>query len=141
MVAQATRDVIWQKSLMEISKLDHLVLTVKDIEESILFYTSVMGMERIIFGQSRMALKFGSQKINLHEEGKEIDPKAHKPTPGSYDLCFITKTPIDKAISHVEDCGVEIIEGPVDRTGANGKIVSFYFRDPDQNLIEVANER
>ena len=125
---------------MEISKLDHLVLTVKDLEKTIPFYVSVMGMKEEVFGNGRVALKYGSQKINLHEFGKEFEPKAHKPTPGSADLCFITQTPLNDAMAHVKRCGVEIIEGPVERTGANGPLLSFYFRDPDDNLIEVANE-
>jgi catechol 2,3-dioxygenase-like lactoylglutathione lyase family enzyme len=125
---------------MEISKLDHLVLTVKDIEKTVSFYVSVLGMKKEVFGNGRIALRCGSQKINLHEFGKEFEPKAHKPLPGSADLCFITQTPINDAMAHVKNCGVEIIEGPVKRTGANGPIRSFYFRDPDYNLIEVANE-
>ena len=125
---------------MEISKLDHLVLTVKDVEKTTSFYVSVTGMKKEVFGNGRVALKCGDQKINLHESGKEFEPKAHKPTPGSADLCFITQTPLNDAMAHVKRCGVEIIEGPLERTGANGPIRSFYFRDPDHNLIEVANE-
>jgi catechol 2,3-dioxygenase-like lactoylglutathione lyase family enzyme len=125
---------------MEISKLDHLVLTVKDVEKTTSFYVSVTGMKKEVFGNGRVALKCGDQKINLHESGKEFEPKAHNPTPGSADLCFITQTPLNEAMDHVKQCGVEIIEGPVERTGANGPIRSFYFRDPDDNLIEVANE-
>jgi catechol 2,3-dioxygenase-like lactoylglutathione lyase family enzyme len=125
---------------MQISKLDHLVLTVKDVEKTTSFYVSVMGMKKEVFGSGRVALKYGSQKINLHAFGQEFEPKAHKPLPGSADLCFITQTPLDDAMAHVQRCGVEIIEGPVVRTGANGPIRSFYFRDPDDNLIEVANE-
>ena len=125
---------------METSKLDHLVLTVTDLEETTAFYVSVMGMKKEVFGGGRVALKYGTQKINLHELGRELEPKASKPTPGSADLCFITETPLEDAVAHVKRCGVEIIEGPVERTGANGPIRSFYFRDPDRNLIEVANE-
>ena len=125
---------------MKISKLDHLVLTVADLETTASFYVSVMGMKKEVFGNGRVALKAGSQKINLHALGKEFEPKAHKPTPGSADLCFITQTPLDDAMAHVRRCGVEIIEGPVERNGANGPLRSFYFRDPDDNLIEVANE-
>ena len=125
---------------MEISNLDHLVLTVRDVEKTISFYTSVMGMKKEVFGQDRVALKYGDQKINLHEIGNKFEPKANKPTPGSADLCFITKTPLNEAMSHVKNCGIEIIEGPVKRTGAKGSILSFYFRDTDNNLIEVANE-
>ena len=125
---------------MEISKLDHLALTVKDFEKTTSFYALVMGMKKEVFANGRVALKCGSQKINLHELGKEFEPKARKPTPGSADLCFITQTPLDDAMAHVKHCGVEIIEGPVERTGADGPIRSFYFRDPDYNLIEIANE-
>ena len=125
---------------MEISKLDHLVLTVRDVEKTTSFYVSVMGMKKEVFGNGRVALKYGDQKINLHEAGKEFEPKAHNPTPGSADLCFTTQTPLNDAMDHVKRCGVKIIEGPVERTGANGPIRSFYFRDPDYNLIEVANE-
>jgi catechol 2,3-dioxygenase-like lactoylglutathione lyase family enzyme len=125
---------------MKISRLDHLVLTVRDIERTTSFYASVLGMKKEVFGDGRVTLKCGDQKMNLHESGKEFEPKAHKPMPGSADLCFITQTPLDDAMAHVKRCGVEIIEGPVKRTGANGTIRSFYFRDPDHNLIEVANE-
>jgi len=125
---------------MEISKLDHLVLTVRDVEKTTSFYVSVMGMKKEVFANDRVALKCGDQKINLHEAGKEFEPKAHNPTPGSEDLCFITQTPLNDAMDHVRRCGVAIIEGPVERTGANGPIRSFYFRDPDDNLIEMANE-
>ena len=125
---------------MKISKIDHLVLTVTDIEKTASFYVSVLGMVKEVFGDGRIALKCGSQKINLHELGKEFEPKANKPMPGSADLCFITHTPLDDAMAHVKRCGIEIIEGPVERTGTNGPLRSFYFRDPDQNLIEVANE-
>ena len=125
---------------MKISKLDHLVLTVRDVAKTTSFYESVMGMKKEFFGNGRVALKYGDHKINLHESGKEFEPKAHKPTPGSADLCFITQTPLNDAMAHVKRCGVEIIEGPVERTGANGPIRSFYCRDPDHNLIEVANE-
>ena len=90
------------------------------------------------FGGGRIALTFGNQKINLHEYGNEFEPRANKPTPGSEDLCFLTNTKMEEAIKHVKSKGVKIIEGPVTRTGATGPIMSFYFRDPDQNLIEVA---
>jgi catechol 2,3-dioxygenase-like lactoylglutathione lyase family enzyme len=125
---------------MEINRLDHLVLTVKDLEKTVSFYVAVMGMKKEMFGDGRVALKYGSQKINLHEFGKEFEPNAKKPMPGSADLCFITQTPLNEAMAHVKRCGVEIIEGPVEKTGAKGPIRSFYFRDPDHNLIEVANE-
>jgi catechol 2,3-dioxygenase-like lactoylglutathione lyase family enzyme len=124
---------------MKIDRLDHLVLTVKDIPATCDFYSRVMGMEGVTFGSGRRALAFGSQKINLHEAGKEVDPKAHRPTPGSADLCFITPVPVAEVVRHLIQQKVDIIEGPVQRTGALGTIVSVYFRDPDLNLIEVSN--
>jgi catechol 2,3-dioxygenase-like lactoylglutathione lyase family enzyme len=124
---------------MNINRLDHLVLTVKDIEITAKFYVSVLGMENEEFGAGRLALKYGNQKINLHQLGKEFEPKADKPTSGSADLCFITEVPLNDAMDHVRSKGVEILEGPVARTGATGPINSFYFRDPDMNLIEVSN--
>lgn len=124
---------------MEVDRLDHLVLTVKDIEATVQFYESVMGMQKVSFGEGRLALAFGNQKINLHELGNEFEPKAGNVKEGSADLCFIIKTSIDDAIKHIQNLGVKIIEGPVIRTGAIGKIVSAYFRDPDGNLIEVSN--
>ncbi|MBD3670642.1 MAG: VOC family protein [Gammaproteobacteria bacterium] len=124
---------------MSISHLDHLVLTVRDIEESVSFYASVLGMERQVFGEGRVALVFGNQKLNLHLAGQEFEPRAELPGPGSADLCFITEMPLGQAMEYVCACGVEIIEGPVKRTGATGPILSFYIRDPDSNLIEVAN--
>ena len=124
---------------MQIDRLDHLVLTVKDINATCNFYKNVMGMEVVTFAGGRKALVFGEQKINLHEHGKEFDPKALHPTPGSADLCFITTVPLSDVARHIQSCGVEIIEGPVQRTGAVGKIMSIYLRDPDRNLIEVSN--
>lgn len=125
---------------MQVSRLDHFVLTVQSIEVTVAFYESVMGMHQELFGNGRVALKYGQQKINLHLAGHEFEPKAAVPTPGSADLCFITHTPLEEAMNHVQACGVEIIAGPVGRTGANGPLRSFYFRDPDQNLIELSNE-
>ncbi len=124
---------------MEVVWLDHLVLTVRDIEETARFYESVLGMRRETFGNGRVALRFGNQKINLHQSGREFEPKAHRPTPGSADLCFVVETELAGAMRHVKDKGIDIIEGPVERTGANGRMVSFYFRDPDMNLIELSN--
>jgi len=123
---------------MKICRIDHIVLTVKDLRATIRFYESVMGMQSETFGAGRVALKFGNQKINLHEFGNEFEPKANTPMPGSQDLCFISDLSISAAMEHVRSLGVEILEGPVERTGAEGKIVSFYFRDPDLNLIEVS---
>jgi len=124
---------------MNISRIDHIVLTVRDISATVQFYESVLGMTAEVFGEGRVSLMFGNQKINLHKQGQEFEPKAYKPTPGSEDLCFITEIKLDVAMEHVRNKGVEILEGPVVRTGASGVIISFYFRDPDSNLIEVAN--
>ena len=123
---------------MRITHIDHLVITVKDINKTIRFYESVLGMEKEMFGEGRVSLKFGNQKINVHQKGKEFEPRAKIPTPGSADLCFITDTEISQTIEHIKSKGIEIIEGPVERTGAEGPILSIYFRDPDSNLIEVA---
>ncbi|WP_318457671.1 VOC family protein [Photobacterium leiognathi] len=124
---------------MNINRIDHLVLTVEDIDETVRFYTSVMGMKKIEFGQGRIALGFKQQKINLHQLGNEFEPKAQHVGAGSADLCFIIDTPIQQAIDDLAAKGIQILEGPVYRTGALGKIISAYFRDPDGNLIEVSN--
>ena len=124
---------------MKITHLDHLVLTVADIEVSCHFYHNVLGFEIITFKQGRKALAFGHQKINLHQLGKEFLPKAAKPTAGSADLCFITETPLLDVIEHINQQGINIEEGPVPRTGATGPIMSVYLRDPDNNLLEIAN--
>ncbi|GAA4847977.1 VOC family protein [Paenibacillus vulneris] len=125
---------------MRVNRLDHLVVTVRDIETACEFYSRVMGMEIVTFGNGRKALQFGRQKINLHQFGQEFEPKAASPLPGSADLCFIADTPLDEVIRHLEQCDVKLEEGPVQRTGALGAIMSVYFRDPDGNLIEVSNE-
>lgn len=126
-----------------IDSLDHLVLTVRDIDATIAFYERVMGMKEIRFkagdGVVRAALGFGQQKINLHLAGREFEPKAEHPQPGSADLCFLTGRPLDDVIAHLKTCGVAILEGPVRRTGATGPLLSVYVRDPDQNLIEISN--
>lgn len=124
---------------MKIDRLDHLVLTVKNIAATCDFYSRALGMEAVTFGNNRKALAFGCQKINLHEAGNEVDPKARRPTPGSADLCFITREPVARIIEHFSRLGIEIIEGPVKRTGALGPIESVYLRDPDGNLIEISN--
>jgi catechol 2,3-dioxygenase-like lactoylglutathione lyase family enzyme len=124
---------------VKIDRLDHLVLTVADLEKTCDFYERVLGMSAVTFGEGRRALVFGRQKINLHLAGREFDPKAQLPTPGSADLCFIAETPLDQALAHLARCEVAVIEGPVERTGALGPMLSVYFRDPDSNLIEVSN--
>ncbi len=126
---------------MQIDRLDHLVLTVVDIEASCAFYAQALGMQVITFGENRKALQFGLQKINLHQYHHEFEPKATHPTPGSADLCFITSTPLETVIQHLNSLTIPILEGPVARTGAVGEMDSIYFRDPDGNLIEVAQYR
>jgi catechol 2,3-dioxygenase-like lactoylglutathione lyase family enzyme len=121
-----------------IDHLDHLVLTVANVDVTIAFYTSALGMEVVTFG-NRKALRFGEQKINLHQLGHEIEPRANHPTPGSGDLCFITRTPIEDVLPHLKAGNHPIELGPVERSGAMGKIRSVYLRDPDSNLIEVSN--
>ena len=123
---------------MRIEALDHLVLTVADIDRTRDFYERVLGMELVVFGEGRHALAFGTQKINLHEVGREFEPKAAAPTPGSADLCFLTNASVAEVVEHLEANSVEIIEGPVRRIGATGPIMPVYFRDPDGNLLEVS---
>jgi catechol 2,3-dioxygenase-like lactoylglutathione lyase family enzyme len=125
---------------VRLESLDHLVLTVRDLDAALAFYTSVLGMTAVTFGDGRHALAFGAQKINLHEAGREFEPKAAAPTPGSADLCFLTAEPLDAVLEHLRRAGVPVVEGPVPRTGATGPIRSVYVRDPDGNLIEIANQ-
>ncbi len=124
---------------MQIDRLDHLVLTVADIERTCAFYERVLGMQAISFGRGRRALSFGESKINLHQAGHEFEPKADAPTPGSADLCFTTSVPLVEVMEHLHDCEVAIVEGPVRRSGATGALNSIYLRDPDGNLIEISN--
>jgi catechol 2,3-dioxygenase-like lactoylglutathione lyase family enzyme len=124
---------------VRIDRLDHFVLTVKDIDVICAFYSRVLGMEAKTFADGRRSLHFGAAKINLHMQGREFEPKAARPGPGSADVCLIAATPLSEVTRHLLECGVEIIEGPVQRTGAIGPILSVYFRDPDGNLIEVSN--
>jgi catechol 2,3-dioxygenase-like lactoylglutathione lyase family enzyme len=124
---------------MEVERLDHLVLTVASIEATCRFYERALGMTARSFEDGRTALHFGDQKINLHEVGHEFEPKALRPTPGSGDLCFITATPMAEVVAHLAACAIVIEEGPVPRTGALGAMQSVYIRDPDLNLIEIAN--
>lgn len=122
-----------------INRLDHLVLTVGNIQQTCDFYGNVLGMEIKEFGEGRKALHFGQQKINLHEAGSEFEPKARSPLPGSADLCFIWDGPLEKLLEHLKQSGVAVEEGPVARTGASGTIQSLYIRDPDGNLVELSN--
>lgn len=121
-----------------IDHLDHLVLTVRDLDATLQFYTRVLGMEEITFGDGRKALRFGNQKINLHEVGAEFSPHARRPTPGSADLCFLTSEPLERVHSRVLSAGTTIVDGPVERTGAVQPIRSLYLWDPDGNLIEIS---
>jgi len=124
---------------MNIDRIDHIVMTVRSVDATCAFYERVLGMQRVTFAGGRYALAFGRQKINLHESGREFEPKAHVAAPGTLDLCLITTTPLADVIEHLARCDVAIIEGPVSKTGASGPIRSVYFRDPDDNLIEVSN--
>jgi catechol 2,3-dioxygenase-like lactoylglutathione lyase family enzyme len=124
---------------MRVNRLDHLVLTVRDLRATIDFYLRALGMLEVTFAGGRKALAFGTQKINLHQAGREFEPKAEWPTPGSADLCFITDTPVEDYARHLASLGIAVIEGPVARTGAVGPLWSIYLRDPDRNLIEIAN--
>jgi catechol 2,3-dioxygenase-like lactoylglutathione lyase family enzyme len=124
---------------MYITKLDHIVLTVKDVKATIKFYTEILGMELLQFGDNRKGVQFGNYKINLHQHGDEISPHAAQPKPGSADFCIITEIPLEQVIDHLTSCGVEIVSGPAPRSGAAGKILSIYLRDPDGNLIEISN--
>lgn len=124
---------------ISVDRIDHLVLTVFDIDRTLDFYRRVLGMEPITFAGGRRGLAFGRQKLNLHQAGREFDPKALKPTPGSIDLCFATDSPLSDVMAHLKACGVAIAEGPVRKTGALGPMMSVYFRDPDGNLVEVSN--
>ncbi len=123
-----------------IARIDHFVLTVASIDATCAFYGRVLGMETVTFAGGRKALAFGHQKINLHEVGREFEPKAQRPTSGSGDFCLISDTPLDAIIAHLKAQNVAIELGPVDRTGAMGPLRSVYFRDPDGNLVEVSNQ-
>jgi catechol 2,3-dioxygenase-like lactoylglutathione lyase family enzyme len=122
-----------------VTGLDHLVLTVTDPDQTAGFYQRVLGMRPVTFGTGRRALEFGTAKINLHQAGQEITPRAARPLPGSADLCLITTTEPGQVLAHLGDQGVSVEDGPVPRTGARGPITSIYIRDPDRNLIEIAS--
>jgi len=123
-----------------VTAIDHFVLTVASISATCDFYSRALGFGVEVFGSpKRTALTFGDQKINLHEVGREFEPRARRATAGSGDFCLIARTPVDEVAAHLAALGVDVIEGPVPRTGAAGPIVSIYFHDPDGNLVEVAN--
>jgi len=125
---------------MKVDRIDHVVLTCGDVERTISFYERALGMRPVTFGGGRRALAFGDQKLNLHQAGREYEPKARVPTPGSVDLCFVTDVPLADVAAHLSSVGVVIEMGPVDKTGARAALRSLYFRDPDGNLVEVSNE-
>ncbi|MFN4088864.1 MAG: VOC family protein [Alphaproteobacteria bacterium] len=125
---------------VSVTHLDHLVLTVRDIDRTCAFYEKVLGMERRTFGAGRVALHFGRQKLNLHAADNPVDPNVRHATPGSADLCFITATPIRQVVAHLDALGVPVITGPGERSGARGRLMSVYVYDPDENLIEIAND-
>lgn len=124
---------------MRVYRLDHLVLTVADLERTCHFYETALGMERRCFGEGRVALHYGDQKLNLHPAAAPLAPHAAAPTRGSADLCFLTETPIAAVRDHLAGIGIPIETGPVERSGANGPILSVYVRDPDGNLVEIAS--
>jgi catechol 2,3-dioxygenase-like lactoylglutathione lyase family enzyme len=124
-----------------IDHIDHIVLTTRDTKACIRFYTEVLGMKLVSFRtptEERLAFSFGEQKINLHEWGREFEPKAHAPVPGSLDLCFIASVPLEQVMKNLEKARVKILQGPVKKTGAAGPIRSVYVRDPDLNLVEIS---
>ena len=125
--------------MVSMDRIDHIVLTVRDIQATCDFYSRVLGMNAVQFLRDRWALQFGNQKINLHQAGKEFEPKAKHPTPGSADLCLILLAPMETVVAHLKACQVDIIQGPGSQIGATGTLNSVYFRDPDGNLIEVSN--
>lgn len=126
---------------MNFTGIDHFVLTVDDVETTCTFYADVLGAEIVTFGEGRKAIQFGDQKINLHPAGDEFEPKAARPTPGAGDFCVTTDTAIETVERRLREAGVEIVDGPVGRTGAVGPMTSVYIRDPDDNLVEIAEYR
>ena len=125
---------------MKVQRIDHVVLTVADVERTIAFYQRVLGMTAVSFGEGRRGVAFGEQKLNLHQAGREFEPKARRPTPGAIDLCFTTDVPLEEVEAHLRSESIPIEHGPVDKVGARRALRSLYFRDPDGNLIEVSNE-
>ena len=124
---------------LSLDSIDHVVLTVRDVDATVSFYSHVLGMELAILPRGQKALRFGGQQIMLHRQGSDVAPKAQRPTPGSADLCFVTALSVGKVMQHLSSCGVAIVDGPVQRVGATGPILSVFVRDPDSNLIEIAN--
>jgi len=125
---------------MKVERIDHVVITVADVERTLSFYQRVLGMTAVTFGEGRRALAFGDQKLNLHQAGREFEPKARRPTAGAVDICFTTSVPLHEVAAHLRAQSVAIELGPVDKIGARHALRSLYFRDPDGNLVEVSNE-
>ncbi|WP_129115480.1 VOC family protein [Halegenticoccus tardaugens] len=125
---------------MEVTRIDHLVLTVEDIETTCVFYSNVLGAKTVTFDRGRKAVQIGGQKVNLHPAGDEFEPKAARPTPGAGDFCVITELSVDEVRDRLDGAGIEIVEGPVEKTGARGPLISVYVRDPDGNLVEIATK-
>ena len=121
-----------------IDHIDHIVLTTRDLQGCIRFYTEVLGMKLEKFSENRLALRFGTQKLNLHEWGREFTPRAHVAAPGTLDLCFIASVSLQEVIGRLKKSNVPLLEGPVQKTGAQGPITSVYVRDPDLNLVEIS---
>lgn len=123
---------------MIVEGIDHLVLTVNDIEVTVQFYEKILGMKKYVYDTGRIALLFGTQKLNVHQKSDTIEPRAQQPTIGSVDVCFITRLPIERVVEHLLLHGVSPLQGPVQRSGAKGQMTSVYIRDPDGNLVEIA---
>ncbi len=119
--------------------IDHFVLTCGDVEATVAFYERALGMTAETFAGGRRALSFGDQKINLHQAGAEFTPRAERPVPGAGDFCLLSDVPVAEVAEHLAMLGIDVIEGPVEKTGATGPLTSIYFRDPDGNLVEVSN--
>ena len=139
--AGMTREVLFQpllRGLTMIESIDHFVITVADVETTLAFYERVLGFTRSMIPRNPAALKFGSQKINVHRKDRPFEPKAKRPTPGAADFCLVAAGPLEEIKAHVEKCGVTIEVGPVQRMGARGEMTSIYFRDPDGDLVEVS---
>jgi catechol 2,3-dioxygenase-like lactoylglutathione lyase family enzyme len=124
---------------VKVRRLDHLVLTVVSLEATVDFYTRALGMGVRAFDGGRLALRFGDQQINLHEAGNELEPRARVARPGTGDLCFVVEGELDAWLTHLEELGVPVVQGPVPRTGALGPMISVYVRDPDGNLVEISS--
>lgn len=124
--------------MIKVDRLDHLVLTVQNVEKTCQFYAKALGIKSVTFGSGSKALCLGAQRIKLQQRGQESEPKAGTATPGSGDFCFITQTDLEQVVQHLVSCNIEVIDGPIRRSGTNGPMTSIYFRDPDLNLVQVS---